>query len=98
MKLYITFHFKSSDTTNIDGVFLRRSLNSKQIIQDFNKLEKTYYEMQADFPDVLLRDNFYKEICIVEDQRGLHNTFTVRELLSLVKDIQTYENTNKKRK
>ncbi len=98
MKLYITFHFKSSDTTNIDGVFLRRSLNSKQIIQDFNKLEKTYYELQADFPNVLLRESFFKEICIVEDKMGLHDIFTVRELLSLVKDIQTYENTNKKRK
>ena len=98
MKLYITFHFKSSDTTNIDGVFLRRSLNSKQIIQDFNKLERTYDELLVDFPDLLVRDCFYEEICIIEDYRDLHDTFTVKELLSLVKDIQTYENTNKKRK
>mgnify|MGYP006995586410 CR=1 FL=1 len=98
MKLYITFHFKGSDTAEISSIFLRRRLDSKHIMKDFIKLEKTYYELQVDFPDLPVRDSFYEEVCIVEDYRDLHDTFTVKELLSLVKDIQTYENTNKKRK
>ena len=87
MKLHITFHFRSSDI-NQEGMFLRRVLNSKQIMEDFRELEKTYYRLQVDFTYLLVRNSFNKEICIVENYRGLHDTFTVKELSNIVKDIK----------
>lgn len=90
MKFEVTLYFENT-YARTKGEFLRFSLNSKTIMHDFNLLEEEYHKFKDVFQDLIYKNDFYKESCIVETYGEYLKIQTIRELFNLVKKVQ-FEN------
>lgn len=95
MKFEVALYFANKNT-RIEGVFLRHTLNSQQIMEDFIIFEKKYHKLKGGLKDLVFKNDFYEEKCLVESSMGLYDVFFINELFDIVKQVHNDEIKNKR--